>query len=76
MRVKINPGTYDETEKELCEVMLVEDYYVDFNNIRELTRYSQNVAKQNAKLISLLVEKDILTLADCRELGAPSMEKV
>lgn len=74
MRVITNPGTYSEKEKQLSAVVEVSQYYVDFDNVRQLADYAQKVAAQNAALIELLVEKGVLTLADCQALGAPHME--
>lgn len=76
MRVITNPGRYDEEEKQLAQVVEISDYYVDFGNMREMARFARDVAKQNAALIELLVEKGVLTLADCQALGAPHMEEV
>lgn len=77
MRVTINTGCYHEEEKQLAKVVEVSDYYLDFDNVRQLARYAQEVAAQNAALIELLVEKGVITLADCTSsLGAPRMEAV
>lgn len=75
MRVIINPGTYSEEEKQLSAVMLVDDYGLDFGKASDVGQYAQKVAEQNAALIELLVEKGVLTLADCQGLGAPRMEE-
>ena len=74
MRVIINPGCYNEEEKQLSTVMLVDDYWLDFDKALDVGRYAQKVAEQNAALIEMLVEKGVLTLGDCQALGAPHME--
>lgn len=76
MRVIINPGCYNEEEKQLSAVMLADDYWLDFGKASDVGQYAQKVAEQNAALIELMVEKGVLTLADCRALGAPHMEEV
>lgn len=77
MRVITNPGCYNEEEKQLAQVVEISDYYVDFDNMREMARFARDVAKQNAALIELLVEKGVLTLADCTSsFGVPYMEEV
>lgn len=76
MRVTVKPGCYDEEEKQLSTVMLVDDYWLDFGKSTDVGRYAQKVAEQNAALIEMLVEKGVLTLADCQSLGAPHMEEV
>ena len=64
MRVKIHPGTHAECEKELAEVMTPRDVFA--------TGAPARVAVGN--LINLLVERGVLTLEDCRALGAVHME--
>lgn len=76
MRVIVKPGCYDETERQLSAVMLVDDYWLDFGKASDVGQYAQKVAEQNAALIEMLVEKGVLTLADCQALGAPHMEEV
>lgn len=66
MRVITNPGTIHEAERSLANVMTV---HATFAN-GEPTRV------QLGLLIEMLVEKGVLTLADCRALGAPHMEEV
>jgi len=75
MRVIVNPGMWHAEEKRLRDVMLVNDYYTDSANVFHVYQYAQKVAEQNALLIEILVEKGFLTLEDCRQFDAPSMEK-
>jgi len=66
MRVMINPGTHSEDQCELRVAVLAHDVF----------RNGEPARHQLAALIELLVEKGVLTLADCRTLGAPHMEEV
>lgn len=63
MRVIINPGTHGEDNRQLSAVMY-----------DTLARGHQLSNATIADLIEILVEKGVLTLADCQALGAPHME--
>ena len=63
MRVIVHPGMVDEEERQLARVM----YGV-------LVAGHQLSLATMADLIEMLVEKGVLTLADCQALGAPHME--
>lgn len=64
MRVIINPGTVNTEERQLARVM-----YGMLVAGHQLSLYTL------ADLIEMLVEKGVLTLADCQALGAPHMEE-
>lgn len=73
MRVITNPGLFQEERTTLAAAMQVENWGID-DHI-DAYKYSVRVAEQNAALIELLVEKGVLTLADCQLLGGPHMEE-
>lgn len=73
MKVLTNPGSYNEEEKELADVMEVDTYYIDSRMSEQVFSYAEKVSAQNAALIDMLVEKGVLTLEDCQALGAPHM---
>jgi len=75
MRVITNPGTSWEKEKQLADVVQVDDYMVDADNVYQVYKYAQRVAEQNARLIELLVEKGMLSLDDLGVFEVPPMEK-
>lgn len=66
MRVVTNPGTVWEKELELRDVMVPYDVFKNGDPVRTPL----------GALVEILVEKGVLTLADCRALGAPHMESV
>lgn len=63
MRVIIKPGTYSEENTQLTLVM------------RGVFHRHMDGPAAMARLTELLVEKGVLTLADCQALGAPHMEE-
>jgi hypothetical protein len=65
MRVIVYPGTPNECEKELSTVMSPKDVFNSGTPAR--------LAVGN--LIELLVERGVLTLEDCTDLGGPVMER-
>ena len=74
MRVITNPGLFQEERTTLAAAVQVENWGIDDH--LDVYKYAVRVAEQNAALIEMLVEKGVLTLADCRALGAPHMEEV
>jgi hypothetical protein len=74
MRVITNPGLYDAQETTLSAAVQVENWGIE--DYIDVYKYAVRVAEQNAALVELLVEKGVLTLADCQALGAPHMEEV
>lgn len=71
MRVKTNPGTYEERERELTAVLEQCSVSTWAGNTPDV------LANRIAGLCTLLVEKKVLTLADLRDVfGAPHMEEV
>lgn len=75
MRVKTQPGTHWEKEERLADVVEIDGYMVDCNNLFQVHGYAEKVAQQNALLIELLVEKGVLELADLDVFDVPPMEK-
>lgn len=74
MLVTCNPGTFQENTVDLSDVMRPEGANEDQYTMASIINAVESVAKAHGNLVDMLVEKGVLTLADCRRLGGPDMQ--